>query len=528
MVENKITQFDNIYFNLSKSHGKLRLASSGLGWKSSTGGNPITIASSDLKRATWSKAARGWECKLVLRKGDFIRMDGFQEQDHRSLEEALKDNFGLSMESKEHAIRGWNWGKTEFDGQELVFNVSQKPAFEIPLSTVANTNLSGKNEVVLEFALPGDSGDKDDAADMDELVEMRFFVPGQANNEDASDNEAEDGEQVDAATALYNAIKDKADIGAVAGESIVTFSDTLFLTPRGRYDIDLYPSSLRLRGKTYDYTLPYTSISRLFLLPKPDLQHILFVVGLEPPLRQGQTRYPFLVAQVPGEEESEVELNLEDDVFEREYKDKLQKKYDQPTYEVMGSLFKGLTSKKVITPSVAFRGAHGQEGIKCSMKANEGHFFCLDKSFLFVPKPTTYVPISDVSYVTLSRVGGGSASRTFDLTFTLSGSKGEIALSNINKEEQSPLITYLKLKSIKVKNEMTEDTTQLIKQALAEEADMSDDDEDVVMKERGADDDEDEESPDEDFAADDDSDDDALEYDSDASVAASSGDGEDE
>jgi len=50
----------------------------------------------------------------------------------------------------------------------------------------------------------------------------------------------------------------------------------LFL-PRGRYDVDMSPDFLRLRGKMDDYKIVYSSISRLFLLPKDDLR-ILFIV----------------------------------------------------------------------------------------------------------------------------------------------------------------------------------------------------------------------------------------------------------
>ncbi|KAK7679097.1 hypothetical protein QCA50_017856 [Cerrena zonata] len=46
-------------------------------------------------------------------------------------------------------------------------------------------------------------------------------------------------EEVNAANVFYEQLKDKADIGQIAGEAIVSFSDVLFLTPRGRYDIDI-------------------------------------------------------------------------------------------------------------------------------------------------------------------------------------------------------------------------------------------------------------------------------------------------
>lgn len=77
---------------------------------------------------------------------------------------------------------------------------------------------------------------------------------------------------------------------------------------------------------------------------------------------------------------------------------------------------------------------HQQSGVKCSIKANEGHLFCLDKSFMFVPKPATYISFDNISVIVMSRVGGAiSASRTFDITITLKGGSGEHQFSNINR-----------------------------------------------------------------------------------------------
>jgi len=74
--------------------------------------------------------------------------------------------------------------------------------------------------------------------------------------------------------------------------------------------VDMYENSFRLRGKTYDYKIPYDNVKKFFLLPKPDDVHHLLVFGLEPALRQGQTKYPFLVLQFLREEELECDLNI--------------------------------------------------------------------------------------------------------------------------------------------------------------------------------------------------------------------------
>ena len=72
----------------------------------------------------------------------------------------------------------------------------------------------------------------------------------------------------------------------------------------------MYENSFRLRGKTYDDKIQYESIKKFMLLPKPDDLHTLITIGLDPPLRQGQTRYPFLVMQFKRDEEVTIDLNM--------------------------------------------------------------------------------------------------------------------------------------------------------------------------------------------------------------------------
>lgn len=79
---------------------------------------------------------------------------------------------------------------------------------------------------------------------------------------------------------------------------------------RGRYSIKIYPSFLQLHGKTYDYKIPHTSVLRLFLLPHNDQRQMLFVIQLDPPLRQGQTRYYFVILSLPTVEDCDVTLAL--------------------------------------------------------------------------------------------------------------------------------------------------------------------------------------------------------------------------
>lgn len=165
-------------------------------------------------------------------------------------------------------------------GQDLAFLVSNKTSFELPLDQVANSNIAGRTEVSLEFTT--DASPKKSRNAPDELVEIRFHVPGTHTRVKGSDagstkSDEEEEEETSAAQAFHDAIKEKADIGQVVGDIILSFEEVLVLTPRGRYDVDMFPDFLRLRGKTYDYKIAYTSISRMFLLPKDD-QQVLFIV----------------------------------------------------------------------------------------------------------------------------------------------------------------------------------------------------------------------------------------------------------
>ena len=173
-------------------------------------------------------------------------------QDFDRVAKAFKLFYGINLENKEHALRGWNWGKGEFGKAELAFNVQNRPAFEIPYSEISNTNLAGKNEVAVEFSLPADGNEtgtnghlggarsrgRKAGAAKDQLVEMRFYIPGtvtkKEKDEDGEDKsvDGEDVEEQNAASLFYDTLMDKAEIGEVAGDTFATFLDVLHLTPR--------------------------------------------------------------------------------------------------------------------------------------------------------------------------------------------------------------------------------------------------------------------------------------------------------
>lgn len=179
-------------------------------------------------------------------------------QDYERISKIFKNWYGNTLENKEHALRGWNWGKADFGKAELSFNVQNRPAFEVPYSEISNTNLAGRNEVAVEFSLPADVNDtgtnghlggargkgKKAGAGKDQLVEMRFYVPGtvskkEVDGEDAGSDAGGGEEDKNAVTLFYETLMEKAEIGETAGDAIAQFLDCLHLTPR--YALPLLP-----------------------------------------------------------------------------------------------------------------------------------------------------------------------------------------------------------------------------------------------------------------------------------------------
>jgi structure-specific recognition protein 1 len=72
--------FDNIYLDLSKESGKCRFAETGFGWKPSGGGDTFTLDHSNIGGAQWSRAAKGYEVKIMLRTSGIVQLDGFVQE----------------------------------------------------------------------------------------------------------------------------------------------------------------------------------------------------------------------------------------------------------------------------------------------------------------------------------------------------------------------------------------------------------------------------------------------------------------
>lgn len=320
----------------------------------------------------------------------------------------------------------------------------------LDLAEVSQCVLPGNNRNEIELQFPETDAVE---ANNDQLVSIRFYIPPDPEGDPA------DRTIKSSAELLQQKIMSTANIRKTTGDVIVDFDPDkgVFLTPRGRYSIELYERFFRMRGLKYDYKIKYDDISRLFLLPKPDEVHMAFVIALDKPIRQGQQRYQHLVFQT-NKDPDEVTVNLDEETLKKEYGNDLQPVMRGSLSNLIAKTFKVIAKKKVFIPG-KFSNANQQSCVKCALRANEGLLYPLEKQFVFIHKPPILIRFNEVESVEFQRYAGGQGStRNFDLCVTLKGSASvgsnqqEYIFSGIDRSDYSSLYNFLSGKSIKIKN----------------------------------------------------------------------------
>ncbi|XP_050457726.1 FACT complex subunit Ssrp1 [Cataglyphis hispanica] len=407
--------------------GRLKLTDQHLIFKNQKTGKVEQISASDMEMVNYQKFIGTWGLRIFLKNGTLHRFKGFKEADQEKIAKFFSVNYKKDMLEKELSLKGWNWGTAKFMGSILSFDVGHHTAFEIPLYDVSQCN-TGKNEVTLEFH------QNDDAPVS--LMEMRFHIP------------VSDSADQDPVEAFHQQVMDKASVISVSGDAIAIFREIHCLTPRGRYDIKIFQSFFQLHGKTFDYKIPMSTVLRLFLLPHKDSRQTFFVVSLDPPIKQGQTRYHYLVLLFNQEEETSIELPFTEKELKEKYEDKLTKELTGPTYEVLGRVMKVIINRKITGPG-HFLGHTKTPAISCSFKAAAGYLYPLERGFIYVHKPPIHIRFEEIASVNFAR--GGSSTRSFDFEIELTSGVVH-TFSSIEKEEYAKLFDFSTSKKLRVKN----------------------------------------------------------------------------
>ncbi|GLC39441.1 hypothetical protein PLESTB_001348900 [Pleodorina starrii] len=431
------------------SSGQLKLTPSGFVWRRKQGSKVVEVKKEEIEGLSWTKVPRG--CQLSVRRKGATTLNflGFRDKDLESLQQYTRNALALPEGISEEALAtgGHNWGAVQLRGASLAFMVGGKVAFEMPLPDVC-TAQQNKDDVMLELHVDDTGGEV--AEDM--LQELAFYVP--PGNEEFPAR----ADDVPAAKVMLDALLPHADTeAAAADEPVCVFSEVGILAPRGRFDIEMHLGYLQLGGQSQDFKVRYTSIQRIFILPKQNTPHTLVVISLDPPIRKGQTYYAHLLCQFPTEDDITVELDItEEALVAKNEKNggKLATEMSGPVHEVFAKLLRGLSGARITKPG-HFRNAGGEGfSVRCSYKADDGQLYPLDRGFFYVHKPPLLIPDNDIESVEFARQGSGAVSssvRTFDLVIRLKGGT-EHMFRNIQRSEWGNLFEFINTKKIPIEN----------------------------------------------------------------------------
>jgi structure-specific recognition protein 1 len=387
------------------------------------------------------------------------------------------------------SIKGWTWGKVNMDDTSLsVTDAEGHTLVKVIPADVSQVTIQGKSDLALEFVQ--EAADKED----EYLTELRFFVP----NEELLTQLKED--------------MSKRVSGAVGGEKVCSLDNLPLVLPRGHFDLDFFTSSLKMRGKSFDYAIKYSNINRAFVLMKPDGVHVAFVIGLDKPVRQGNTAYNFLCAQFDmNRTETSLPVRLADEAAYAEAGLEADES-GKPLADVLQRLLKHFGKVSVQFACLDFKATNGKNCVRCSHRATEGHLYCLKRAFIFITKPVVYIKYEDVVAVEFSRAESWmTQTRFFDLKVYKKGENQPYDFQQIDRNEYQPLIEFLQSAGIRIRNLDKKDgqakAAPEAEQGLMDQ-DFDDDEEDSEFEDDEDEDEDDDDDDDEDEDDEDESEDD--------------------
>lgn len=390
-------------------------------------GKPMSVPVEQISSIAWQRFASNHGIRLMMKNGNLHRFDGLRPTDQDKIKQYLERNYKLELETKDLSLKGFNWGSTNFEGEALGFNIDGSgTAFDIPLNAVSDCT-SSKNEVILSFH------HNDDATVG--MTDMRLYMPPGSGEE--------------AIKAFVEKVLSRASVIKVTGQSVATFAELQCLTPRGRYDIKLFPSFIQLHGKTFDYKIPVSTVLRLFQLPHKDGRQSFFVLSLDPPIVQGQTRYQFLQLLFLLEDELTIDLDMDEDELKEKFEGKLTKQLNGSYVNIFANVVKAVTNKRINTPDYKNL---TNSAVSCSYKNNNGLLYPLERGFMYVHKPAIHIRFEEISSINFARSDGST--RSFDLEIETKATTTHI-FNSIEKEEYPRLYDYVTKKKLRIKNRPT-------------------------------------------------------------------------
>lgn len=326
------------------------------------------------------------------------------DQNHiDELKRVFSEYFKINLYVKELEITDVHEGELGINAQKALEFRNKKVIFDIPIRDIGSV-VDIKNEISISL----------------DNVEIRFV----------SDKET------------INEIKQ--GCSATIDDEILSIEDLSLSYPRGKFNFVFFQEYFRLVGSSYDHKIYYKGVTSLYVLEKSyisnDEKYVL--IGVEPAVRQGQTKYEFIVASF---DDCEIEMTVDDERLKEEYSGLLATSF----VEIMEALC-------VVKPiRSTFATKDGMRSLRCATKAYEGQLYPLNDCLLFLPRAIR-LDLKSISLVEFSRINLSTMqAKTFDMTIFCNGAHTFIS---IPKEEFGALEQYFSDKQIKARSEIIEDT----------------------------------------------------------------------
>ena len=116
----------------------------------------------------------------------------------------------------------------------------------------------------------------------------------------------------------------------------------LFVYSYCRIKVTFYDRHVIVRHIGRSANVTYSIIS--------DHRQVFFVISVDPPVKQGNARYPFIICLFDKDQTVDLELEIDEGDLKEKYDNKLQRSMSGATFEVVSRLMKAVTSRKITVP----------------------------------------------------------------------------------------------------------------------------------------------------------------------------------
>jgi hypothetical protein len=348
-------------------------------------------------------------------------------------------------------LRGGNWGFLEVDAKSGDLKLRDPtegapPIVNVPKRLIGDVQ-STRTEMTVVAAPSNAEG----------LVEIKFAVPKESHGfEGVADPPRALQDKLVKAAGV-----EEAAVGDGGGAEIGTFENVQLVQPNGSFTITIHQKAIFLKdaknGAVHRVTV--SNVSRLFLLPVPNVEAHYFVIALKVPLRVGQQQHQCIVFNIADDMAIDAAepwkpsgIKSDADV-KRLFPDLGDKALIKPEMsgsvrEVLASVFKTVVQAPLTGANGDFtNGDTGTCAMAAQLKGGTGNLFVLKNFLLFLHRPATLIPYAGLTIVE-TQVFAATSTITFEMTKE-TGAKEKVSIGGVkSKPDFHDLIGYLKAKGV--------------------------------------------------------------------------------